>query len=130
MRSFDATLPRATLRWAAAFFVFAGTHAVFAQTAPQPQPPISTRVPALPGAAPGSSNEDENPMARQLAEQQAIRRNKARQKQIVDDTAKLLHLAQQLKDEADKGKAGHDAKKAEEIEKLAKSVKERMREGQ
>jgi hypothetical protein len=128
MRFFDATLPWATLRWAAALFVFASAQAVFAQTAPQP--PITTRVPTLPGAAPGTSNEDETPMARQLAEQQAIRRNNARQKQIVNDTEKLLHLAQQLKDEADKGKAGHDAKKAEEIEKLARSVKDRMREGQ
>jgi hypothetical protein len=128
MRFLDATLLWPTLRWAAALFVLASAQAVFAQTATQPQPPISTRVPTLPGAAPG--NDDENPMARQQHEQQVIRRNNARQKQIVDDAAKLLHLAQQLKDEADKGKAGHDAKKAEEIEKLAKSVKERMREGQ
>jgi hypothetical protein len=128
MRFLDATLLWPTLRWAAVLFVLASAQAVFAQTATQPQPPISTRVPTLPGAAPG--NDDENPMARQLAEQQANRRNNARQKQIVDDATKLLHLAQQLKDEADKGKAGHDAKKAEEIEKLAKSVKERMRQGQ
>jgi hypothetical protein len=72
-------------------------------------------------------------MARQMAEQQSKRRNNLRQKQIVDDTAKLLHLAQQLKDEVSNGKAAGDAsftKKAEEIERLAKSVKDRMREGQ
>jgi len=72
-------------------------------------------------------------MAHQMAVQQAKRRNSQRQKQIVDDTAKLVQLAQQLKDEAAKGKSESDpsfSKKAEEIERLAKSVKEKMREGQ
>lgn len=72
-------------------------------------------------------------MAHQMAVQQAKRRNSQRQKQIVDDTARLVQLAQQLKDEAAKGNAAGDSsfsKKAEEIERLAKSVKEKMREGQ
>jgi len=107
---------------------------VHAQSIQQPAPPtVPTHVPALPGANPGTAGGEENPMARQMAEQQAIRRNNQRQKQIVDDTAKLVQLAQQLKDEAGKGKAAGDpalTKKAEEIEKLAKLVKERMREGQ
>ena len=63
--------------------------------------------------------------------QQAIRRNTQRQQDIVNDTAKLLLLAQQLKDEVDKSRKDQLSvsvvKKAEEIEKLAKSVKEKMK---
>ncbi len=87
----------------------------------------------LPGTSRNGTEDEDNPLARQMAEQQAKRRNNLRQKQIVDDTAKLVQLAQQLKDEVDKGKTPGNSsftKKAEEIEKLAKSVKERMREGQ
>ncbi len=79
-------------------------------------------------------DDSNNPMMRQLAEQQAHKRNDMRQKLIVDDTAKLLTLAQQLKEEADKGgnsaSSPNFARKAEEIEKLAKTVKDKMREGQ
>lgn len=123
-------LPLAGLRSAGVLFVLACAQTVFTQSAPQPQAPITTRMPTLPGAPPGATGDEENPMARQLAEQQAIRRNNARQKQIVDDTAKLLHLAQQLKDDLNKGTPGGDSKKAGEIEKLARSVKDKMREGQ
>jgi hypothetical protein len=130
MRSFDAILPAAILLLGMGLFYGANPNG--AQQAPAPQLPSQTRPPVLPGT--GRSGEDEdNPMARQMAEQQSKRRNNLRQKQIVDDTAKLLHLAQQLKDEVSNGKAAGDAsftKKAEEIERLAKSVKDRMREGQ
>jgi hypothetical protein len=64
-------------------------------------------------------------------EQQAIKRNTQRQQDIVSDTAKLLDLAQQLKDEVDKSRKDQMSvsviKKAEEIEKLAKAVKEKMK---
>jgi len=133
MRSFDAVLRSTILRGTAVLAMAAGIQTVPAQSVQQPtQPTIPTRVPTLPGANPSNPN-DEDPMARQMAEQQAIRRNNLRQKQIVDETAKLVQLAQQLKDEAAKGKAGSDSsfsKKAEEIERLARSVKEKMREGQ
>lgn len=127
MRFFDATLLGAVLL--AGMGLYYGVSPTPAQQTPS-QLPTQQRPPALPDARHSGNDEEESPMARQLAEQQAIRRNNARQKQIVDDTARLLQLAQQLKDEADKGKVGRDSKKAEEIEKLAKSVKERMREGQ
>ncbi len=67
----------------------------------------------------------------QMQEQQAERRNSDRQKQLVADTERLFQLAQQLRDEV--GKSNKEQlsipviKKSEEIEKLAKSVKERMR---
>jgi nitric oxide reductase activation protein len=61
----------------------------------------------------------------------AERRNEDRQKSLVADTEKLLALAQQLK--ADVDKTNKDTlsidvvKRAEQIEKLARSVKEKMR---
>ncbi len=69
-----------------------------------------------------------------MSVQAANKRNIQRQQQIVDDTTKLLQLAQQLKDEVDKSSKNTLSvsviKKADEIEKLAKTVKEKMREGQ
>ena len=66
-----------------------------------------------------------------LQEQQAKKQNDERQRKLVSDTAKLYDLAEELKDEVgktDKNTLSVDVvKKAEEIERLAKSVKERMR---
>ncbi len=60
-----------------------------------------------------------------------LRRNEERQKQLVKDTDKLLSLATDLKSEVSKTNKDvlsvEVVKKAEEIEKLAKSVKDRMR---
>lgn len=57
--------------------------------------------------------------------------NEQRQKQLVDDTNKLLSLATELKEEVDKSTKDTLSisviKKAEEIEKLAKSVKDKMK---
>jgi len=130
MRFFDAILLGVVLL--AGMGLFYGVSRTPAQQTPQF--PTQQRAPTLPDARHGgNSDEEENPMARQLATQQANRRADARQKLIVDDTAKLVQLAQQLKDGMDKGKAPGDSsftKKAEEIEHLAKAVKEKMREGQ
>jgi hypothetical protein len=66
-----------------------------------------------------------------LAEQQARSRNSERQKRLVADTDKLLELATELK--TDVNKTNKDIlsvdviKKADEIEKLAHNVKERMK---
>jgi HPt (histidine-containing phosphotransfer) domain-containing protein len=61
-------------------------------------------------------------------------RNSMRQQQIVDDTNQLLDLAKQLKDAVDKSSKDQLSlsvvNTATEIEKLAKSVKEKMRDGQ
>jgi hypothetical protein len=131
MRSFDAILPAAILLVGMGLIYKANPTG--AQQTPSQVP--TTRPPVLPGTSRSGADDEENnnPMARQMAEQQAKRRNNQRQKQIVDDTTKLVKLAEQLKDEANRGKTGSDAaftKKAEEIERLAKSVKDRMREGQ
>ncbi len=68
---------------------------------------------------------------RRAQEEAAKQRNLDRQKRLVADTDKLLQLAQELKTEVDKSNKDTLSvtvvKKAEEIEKLAKSVKERMK---
>ncbi len=66
-----------------------------------------------------------------LTERMEIRRNDDRQKQLVADTDKLLLLAQELHEAV--GKSNKDqlsltvVRKSEAIEKLARSVKDRMR---
>ncbi|HEX6496481.1 MAG TPA: hypothetical protein VF018_13410 [Acidobacteriaceae bacterium] len=85
---------------------------------PQPQPPS----PITPDAGPTDGK---------LEHDQAKLRNIDRQKQIVADTQKLVDLANQLN--ADVQKSTKDTlsldviKKADEIEKLAKSVREKMK---
>jgi hypothetical protein len=66
-----------------------------------------------------------------LEQDQAKMRNLDRQKKLVDDTAKLLSLANELKTDVDKSSKDTLSldviKKADEIEKLARSVKEKMK---
>ena len=67
-----------------------------------------------------------------LQEKMAIQRNDERQKRLVADTEQLLALATQLKDEVDKTDKHTLSldviKRTTEIEKLAKSIRERMKE--
>ncbi len=66
-----------------------------------------------------------------MEDAQAKSRNIDRQKKLEADTEKLLSLATELKeqvDKTDKNILSVDViKKADEIEKLAKSVKDRMK---
>ncbi len=66
-----------------------------------------------------------------MQEQLADRRNSDRQKQLVADTEKLFALAEQLRNEVAKSNKDQLSvpvvKKSEEIEKLARAVKEKMR---
>ena len=85
-----------------------------------------------PGANPGAnSGANQDPMARHVEERMAERRNSERQKALVADTDRLLALAQELKTEVDKSNKDtlsiDVVKRAEQIEKLARSVKEKMR---
>jgi hypothetical protein len=83
----------------------------------------------IPPASP-LDNQDPGNMKR-VEEQQANTRNVDRQKRLQADTEKLLSLATQLKEEVDKTDKNmlslEVIKKADEIEKLAKSVKDRMK---
>jgi hypothetical protein len=73
----------------------------------------------------------ESPLDSRLEQDQAKMRNLDRQKKLVDDTAKLVSLANELKADVDKSNKDTMSldviRKADEIEKLAHSVKEKMK---
>ena len=75
--------------------------------------------------------EPQDPRTLGMEEEQAKLRNDDRQKKLVEDTAKLVALANELKvvvDKSNKNTLSLDVvRKADEIEKLAHSVKERMK---
>jgi hypothetical protein len=129
----------AKLRWgilglgAAGVLLVAGSSAgsQTPDTGQMQQPPTMQSPPF--GTSPpfGESPNPGDPMQRQRQEKLEKARNVDRQKQLEKDTDKLLSLAKELKE--DVGKSNADTlsvdvvKKAAEIEKLAKSVKDRMR---
>lgn len=90
----------------------------------------------LPGQLGRERSLDEEPyVAREIQQRQMRRLREEHQKEIFNDTARLLQLATALKTEVDKGngKAETDAltadviKQADEIGKLAKKVSERIK---
>ena len=102
-----------------------GSGAQMSQPFPPQQPPPPRPGVGLPPLGPAE------PLPPQIQEQQERSRNNDRQKRLVADTDKLLLLATQLKQDVDKTNKDVMSvdviKKAEEIEKLAHSVKERMK---
>ncbi|MGH9596853.1 MAG: hypothetical protein ACRD3K_08665 [Edaphobacter sp.] len=96
----------------------------------QPMPPGARQIPGMPTL--GRNNPaDPDPLDPRREEQLAQLRNVDRQKRLVADTDKLLALATDLKAQVDKSTKDTMSvdviKKADEIEKLAHSVKERMK---
>lgn len=95
---------------------------------------ILTRVPALRSASSqpvqGSRTTDQQ---QEMEDRMQKAANKKRQDEIKEDTQKLYQLAGELKDAVDKTNENMLSldviHKAEEVEKLAKKVKEKMREG-
>ena len=91
----------------------------------------SPNNPPVNGRVDGERERDAPAISPQMQEQMADRRNSDRQKQLQADTEKLFQLAQQLRDEV--AKTNKDqlsipvVKRSEEIEKLARSIKEKMR---
>ena len=100
-----------------------------------PQTPPTSRqgqqMPGMPLPGRNGNPAEPDPMDPHRAEQQEKLRNNDRQKRLVADTDKLLALATDLKAQVDKSTKDTLSvdviKKAEEIEKLARSVKERMK---
>jgi hypothetical protein len=98
-------------------------------------PPISKQgqqqMPGMPPKTGAGNPGDPDPLDSHRAEQQAKLQNNDRQKRLVADTDKLLALATDLKQQVDKTTKDTMSvdviKKADEIEKLAHSVKERMK---
>jgi hypothetical protein len=89
------------------------------------------QMPGMPFPGRNGNPAQPDPMDPHRAEQQEKLRNDDRQKRLVADTDKLLLLATDLKAQVDKSTKDTLSvdviKKAEEIEKLAHSVKERMK---
>jgi hypothetical protein len=105
------------------------TTALSQVTAPAPPP-------GFPSAGPPPRTVD--PSMRRMDEHMAMERNTERQQKIVADTARLLDLAKELNDavsHSTKNTLSNTlsiavVKKAEEIEKLAKTIKDKMRDGE
>ncbi len=80
---------------------------------------------------PNHRQEPPDPARVRLQEEQAKKVNDERQRRLEGDTARLYELAGELKEQvakSDKNTLSVDVvKKADEIERLAKSVKEKMR---
>ena len=126
----------AKLRWGVGFALLLagswvvvsgpGLHTLSAAQLQQPQMPT---IPSPPGF--GEPPNPADPMQRQQQQRMEKARNVDRQKQLERDTDKLFELAKQLKEEVNKSNKDtlsvDVVKKAAEIEKLAKSVKDRMR---
>jgi len=103
--------------------VFLGTISVASGQTPRLPPGITQ--PQGTGSAPVASGDD-------TQHQQALAANQQRQIEIRRDTEKMAELTQELKDYLAKNEQGVmsvDAiKKAEQIEKLARSVKSKMKQ--
>ncbi len=96
---------------------------------PQPTPPGQGRQ--APGVPRTGMPDEPGPLDPNREERQAKMRNDDRQKRLVADTDKILALATDLKAQVDKSTKDNLSvdvfKKTDEIEKLAHSVKERMK---
>ena len=92
------------------------------------QVPRPSGLPPIDGDRPDEAND---PMAAQQRASRARAAADDRQKHIVDETAKLLQLAAELKaavDKSNKNELTLDViRKADDIERLAHDVKQRMR---
>jgi hypothetical protein len=105
------------------------------QSSPTVQPPSNRSnypatigMPSMGGMDPAMGVPDV--MNGRIAEQQARTRNSERQKKLESDTEKLVGLVSDLKGQIQNEKSISPAdlsKRAEEIEKLARSVKDRMK---
>ncbi|MEO6982509.1 MAG: hypothetical protein ABI072_05280 [Edaphobacter sp.] len=100
------------------------------QMSQQPLGPVGRPNPGLPSID-GRNPNDHDVISGRIVEQQTRSRNSDRQKRLVDETNRLVSLAEDLKLQVEKGNKDvtsvDSAKKAEEIEKLAKSVRDRMK---
>ena len=100
---------------AAAGVVICGT--VFMSPAPAAMPQVETR---------------QDPAQKEMQDRMTREANKKRQQDIRDDTAKLFQLATELKAAVDKTDENllslEVVRKADEVEKLARKVKEKMKD--
>jgi hypothetical protein len=114
------------------FLALAGLSASASPSGQRDQPPpMSATTSSQGNTTTMHGAQDPDPLAHRVEERMAERRNEERQKALVADTDRLLALAQQLKVEVDKSNKDmlsvEVVRRAEQIEKLAHSVKEKMR---
>lgn len=114
---------------AAVMMVCLAGRAVTQRSGNQPPPPLQPTV--MPDVRGPQTPPPEDATMRSAAEKQARMRNDERQKRLVSDTEKLLQLATQLHNDVaktDKNVLSLDViRRAEEIERLAHGVKDRMK---
>ena len=123
-------MKRALLSSFLLFIFFAGTASSQSAPSPMGEPPAPNASPDPQfGPQPGPTT---LPGTREQMKKMQRELNVARQKQLKDDTTRLLELATALKDSVDKTNEHvlslDVVKKAEEIEKLAKHIKTNMRD--
>jgi hypothetical protein len=98
------------------------------QTSPVPTPP---QIVVPNGSASSGSARDMDPLLARQQEQRAHMAEEERHKRMVSDADKLLELATELKTDVDKSTKNETSvsalRKAEEIERLAHDVKERLK---
>ncbi|HEX5236749.1 MAG TPA: hypothetical protein VFW25_15625 [Silvibacterium sp.] len=119
--------------WALAAKAFWGV-VLLALFVPMGVPGQQVPTPPEPGVrGMGRRSTEPNSAAARMEARMSAMRNADRQKQIVADTAHLLQLAQKLNEEVSKSDKDmlsvSVVKEAEEIEKLAKTVKDKMKNG-
>lgn len=118
----------------AALLAFALPLAARAQKVPTPPPLGSSADTSLNGTDSPFANNPPDPAHSHMLRAMSRERNAARQEEIVEDTQQLLGLAKQLQAAVAKSNKNELSLEvvntAAEIEKLAKSVKEKMRDGQ
>ena len=105
--------------------------AISTSAQPQQEAQQNGQSETLPQSQPKPDEKTTDSASAKPAPNQAMSPEEARQAQFVADSQKLYQLAQELKVEVAKSNKNTLSiavtKKAEEIEKLAKSMKERMR---
>jgi hypothetical protein len=107
-----------------AFLILVFLFVVVPATVPQAIDPPQPRS--------GDATAGTGPWTREQLEEMRKKQAELRQKQLKDDTTKLLQLATELKESVDKTNEHvlslEVIKKSEEIEKLAKHIKTNMRD--
>ena len=110
-------------------FALIATFMVLSASAPAAQDSNIAQMPGPPVVRTPEADRE----AAKMHQEQLRKINSTRQAAIKKDTDKLLQLATELKQSVDKSNANtlslDVVKKAEEIEKLARSVKDKMRTG-
>ena len=115
-------------------FLFAGAFVLLAlQGVTARAQVVNPQVPDASESGTQRQRDAESPWALQQKREIAKKQNELRQRDIKKDTDQLLELATELKQYVDKTNENIISldviKKAEQIEKLAKSVKEKMKGG-